>query len=235
MRLKCIIVDDEPLAAELLKSYALKTPFLDVIGVFNSAVEALSIIKTEHLHLVFLDINMPGMSGLEFSKILPAGLKVVFTTAYDEFAIEGFKVNALDYLLKPISYENFLLASNRALDWFLLQDGAQANVDGSIFIKSGYRFEKLFYKNILYIENQKDYVLFYLDDQKEPVKSLMSINQLTEKLVSNNFMRVHRSFIVNLDKIKTVERNYIVFGKVYIPISDSYKDSFYEFLNKKFL
>lgn len=234
MKLKCIIVDDEPLASELLKSYALQTPFLELIGTYNSAIEALTVVNEQKLNLIFLDINMPKMNGLEFSKTLSPAVKVIFTTAYDQYAIEGFKVNALDYLLKPISYGDFLQASNRALDWFKSINSSQVE-DNSIFVKSGYRIEKLEYNDILYIENQKDYVKFYLESQNEPISSLMSIQQLSEKLPESVFMRVHRSFIVNLNKIQTVERNNIVFGKVFIPVSDTYREKFNKFLNKRII
>lgn len=232
MKLKCIIVDDEPLAAGLLKSYALQTPFLEVAGVYNSAIEALSAVNGQPVDVIFLDINMPKMNGLEFSKTLPASIRVIFTTAYDQYAIEGFKVNALDYLLKPISYADFLQASNRALDWYRMVNNPKAD---SIFVKSGYRMEKLEYDKIIYIENQKDYVRFYLEGEKEPVNSLMNIQQLAEKLPGNLFMRVHRSFIVNLHKIKTVERNCIVFGRTYIPVSNTYRDKFNDFLEKQII
>ncbi|HCO67971.1 MAG TPA: DNA-binding response regulator [Dysgonomonas sp.] len=232
MKLKCIIVDDEPLASGLLNSYASQTPFLEVAGVYNSPIEALRAINSQQIDLIFLDINMPKMNGLEFSKTLPAHIKVIFTTAYDQYAIEGFKVNALDYLLKPISYSDFLQASNRALDWFKMVNATETD---SIFVKSGYRIKKLKLDDILYIENQKDYVKFYLENQQKPISSLMNMQQLSEKLPENTFMRVHRSFIVNLDKVQTIERNTIVFGKVYIPVSDTYREKFNKFLSKRFI
>ena len=242
MKLKCVIVDDEPLALGLLKTYAQQTPFLELVGTYNSAIEALDIVYNTTVDVMFLDINMPKMNGLEFSKTLPSSVKVIFTTAYDQYALEGFKVNALDYLLKPISYPDFLKAANRALDWYskievspTLTPTTPVEVVDNIFVKSGYRIEKLYFNDILYIENQKDYVKFHIENQTEPVSSLMSINQLAEKLPADKFMRVHRSFIVNLDKVKVIERNSIVFGKVYIPVSDTYKDKFNEFLNRRFL
>ena len=230
MTLKCIIIDDEPLAIDLLKSYVLKTSYLELVGTFNSALSAISTINERQIDLLFLDINMPQINGLEFSKTIHASTRIIFTTAYDQYAVEGFRVNALDYLLKPINYTDFLQATNKALEWFKL-----ANISPtSIFIKSGYRMEKIDFDNILYIENQKDYVKFHLENQKEPISSLMSMQSLEEKLPSKLFMRVHRSFIVNLNKIKTIERNCIVFGKKYIPVSESYKSKFMEFLNKHF-
>ncbi len=239
MRLKCIVIDDEPLAVELLKSYVEKTPFLELSATFNNALSAIDLINSGEADILFLDINMPQITGLEFSKTIPPHTRVIFTTAYDQYAVEGFRLNALDYLLKPINYAEFLQASNKALEWFKLKSGA--NNDGgqtessAIFVKSGYRMEKIEFENILYIENQKDYVKFHLDDEKEPISSLMSLQSLEEKLPSKTFMRVHRSFIVNLQKIKTIERNCIVFGKEYIPVSDSYKAKFLEFINNNFL
>ncbi|MBF0760462.1 response regulator transcription factor [Dysgonomonas mossii] len=232
MTLKCIIIDDEPLAIDLLKSYVLKTSYLELVGTFNSALSAISTINERQIDLLFLDINMPQINGLEFSKTIHASTRIIFTTAYDQYAVEGFRVNALDYLLKPINYTDFLQATNKALEWFKLANISHSTT--SIFIKSGYRMEKIDFDNILYIENQKDYVKFHLENQKEPISSLMSMQSLEEKLPSNLFMRVHRSFIVNLKKIKTIERNCIVFGKEYIPVSESYKNKFMDFLNKHF-
>ncbi len=231
MQLKCIIIDDEPLARDLLKSYVGQTPFLELAGSFDNALSAIDTIREKGVNVVYLDINMPEINGLDFSKTIPPSVKVIFTTAYNQYAIESFRLNALDYLLKPINYTEFLHASNKALEWFKLVD---TNQPSSIFVKSGYRMEKINLNNLLYIENQKDYVKFHLEGEKEPVSSLMSMQSLEEKLPSKQFMRVHRSFIVNLDKIKTIERNCIVFGKEYIPVSESYKSKFMEFLSKYF-
>lgn len=233
MKLRCIIVDDEPLAAELLKKYVLQTPFLELVDVHNNPIEALTNISDKNIDIAFLDINMPQINGIDLSKNIPKNIKVIFTTAYDQYALDGFKVNALDYLLKPINYNDFLQAANKAFDWYKRSDTPIRS--NCIFVKSGYRVEKIEYEHILYIENQKDYVKFYLDNEAESVSSLMNIQQLSEKLPDSLFMRVHRSFIVNLDKIKSVERNCIVFGKVYIPISDSYKSIFNDFMKSKMI
>lgn len=232
MKLKCIIVDDEPLAVNLLRTYAEQTPFLELVGTFDNALAALEVVNNKHLDLIFLDINMPKINGLEFSKTLPASIKVIFTTAYDQYAVESFRIKALDYLLKPIAYTEFLGAAQRALEWFNLIDSKKAT---SIFVKSGYRVRKIDLDSILYIENKKDYVEFFIEGEDEPVSSLMSLQSLEEKLPSNSFLRTHRSFIVNLNKVKTVERNCIIFGKKYIPVSDSYRDKFQDFLNKHVL
>lgn len=237
MKLKCLIIDDEPLAVDLLKTYAEQTPFLELEGTFNDAISALETINNKDINLIFLDINMPKINGLDFSKTLPPNVRVIFTTAYDQYAIESFRVNALDYLLKPINYTEFLEASQRALQWFnrIEATDTESVSANNIFVKSGYRVEKIEFDNILYIENQKDYVKFHLEGIKEPISSLMSMQSLENKLPSSRFMRVHRSFIVNVDKIKTIERNCIVFGKEYIPVSETYKAKFVEFLNKHFL
>lgn len=238
MKLKCAIIDDEPLAIDLLKTYVAKTPFLELTGTFNNALSAMDTISNGKIDVLFLDINMPQITGLEFSKTLPPTTKIIFTTAYDQYAIDGFRLNALDYLLKPINYTEFLQAANKALEWFKLTAASSNDNAASsatiIFVKSGYRMEKIEFDDILYIENQKDYVKFHLENQKEPVSSLMSMQSLEERLPAKQFMRVHRSFIVNLDKIKTIERNCIVFGKEYIPVSESYKAKFMDFLNKHF-
>lgn len=232
MKLRCIIVDDEPLAIDLLKSYARQTPILDLVGTYASAIDAISMINTESIDLLFLDINMPNLNGLEFSRMIPPEIKVVFTTAYDQYAVEGFKVNALDYLLKPISYSDFMQATTKALQWFKMLN---RQTNDSLYVKSGYRVERIEYKDILYIENQKDYVLFYIEGNKEPISSLMSLQVLASKLPTHLFMRVHRSFIVNLEKVKSIERNTIIFGKSYIPISDTYRNEFNQFVERRIL
>ena len=237
MNLRCIIIDDEPLAIDLLKSYVQKTPFLELVDTFDNALSAISTINEKNIDVLFLDINMPMITGLEFSKTIPPSTRIIFTTAYNQYAVEGFRLNALDYLLKPINYIEFLQAANKAQEWFKLKNNENNETDTaatSIFIKSGYRMEKIQFEDILYIENQKDYVKFHLENIKEPVSSLMSMQSLEEKLPDKQFMRVHRSFIVNLDKIKTIERNCIVFGKEYIPVSESYKSKFQDFVNKHF-
>ena len=231
MKLRCVIIDDEPLAIDLLKAYVVQTPYLELVATFENPLAAMETLRSGNIQVLYLDINMPQISGLEFSKTLPASTRVIFTTAYEQYAIEGFRINALDYLLKPISYTECLQASNKAMEWFKLVDTNEAL---SIFIKSGYRMEKIELNAILYIENQKDYVKFHLEGVSEPISSLMSMQSLDEKLPAKQFMRVHRSFIVNLNKIKTIERNCIVFGKEYIPVSDTYKDRFMDFLNKHF-
>jgi len=240
-KIRCLIVDDEPLALDLIEDYVLRTPFLDLANKFNSPFQAIAALQNEKIDLIFLDIQMPDLSGIELSKLLHNGPKVIFTTAYSQYALEGFKVDALDYLVKPISFQEFLKASNKALTWFSLleQNSCVKNIEKpsntSIFVKSEYRLIKVELNSILYIEGLKDYVKIYVNYQTKPILSLMSLKKLKEELSPRQFMRVHRSFIVNLEQIVKIERNRIVFSSVYIPIADSYKDQFQEFLNKKFL
>ena len=224
MTINCAIIDDEPLAAGLLESYAKKTPYLELRGVFNSAIQAMKVLRENPVQLLFLDIQMPELSGVEFAKILPRETKVIFTTAFPQYAIEGSKVSALDYLLKPISYEDFLKSTDKALEWFvttLKQDTCMR--DRFMFVKSDYKLQRVCLDDILYIEGLKDYVRFYLKNG-ERVMSLMSMKKLDEYLPKPEFLRTHRSYIVHMTETQMVDRFRIVFDDVYIPISDNYKE-----------
>lgn len=233
MVLNCLIVDDEPLALDLMESYVKRVPFLELVGRCGSAIEVLAIIKEKNIDVIFLDIQMPELSGLELSRMLDSRTKVIFTTAFEQYALDGFRVDALDYLLKPISYPEFLKAADKALQWVEMSRNREPlkKEQDCIFVKSDYKLIRIDLKKILYIEGLKDYVKIYLEGESQPVVSLMSMKLLEELLPIADFIRVHRSFIVRLDKIKIVERNRIVFGKEYIPVSDSYKDKFQDFLN----
>jgi two-component system, LytTR family, response regulator len=235
MTIRCLLVDDEPLALDLLEGYVAKTPSLELAGRCSSAFQALEMLDKTEVDLIFLDIQMPGLSGLEFSRSLKDGPKVIFTTAFEQYALEGFKVDALDYLLKPISYPEFLNTINKAKRWFdHFEKASIPETRTSIFVKADYKLVQIEFNNILYIEGLKDYVKFCLEDNEKSVLSLMSMKSLEENLPDSKFMRVHRSFIVNLDKIKTIERNRIVFGKEFIPISENYKEKFQKFVNERF-
>lgn len=227
MKLTCAIIDDEPLAANLLESYALKTPFLELKGKYNSALNAMQILQQAPVHVLFLDIQMPELSGMEFSKMLPASTKVIFTTAFSEYAVDSYRVNALDYLLKPISYADFLVSAQKAVDWF-----SHSNEVDHIFVKSDYKLKQIDLDKVLYIEGLKDYVKIYLENEPKPIMSLVSMKSVEEMLPKSRFVRVHRSYIVQPTKISVIDRNRIVFGKTYIPISDNYKQLFYEFLER---
>ncbi|WP_300814682.1 LytTR family DNA-binding domain-containing protein [uncultured Bacteroides sp.] len=232
MTLNCAIVDDEPLALNLLESYVNKTPFLHLAGKYSSAVQAMKELPGKQVDLLFLDIQMPELNGLEFSKMVDQRTRIIFTTAFGQYAIDGYKVNALDYLLKPISYVDFLQAANKAVQWFELLQRPKEEID-SIFVKSEYKLVQIELKNILYVEGLKDYIKIYEEGESKPILSLMSMKAMEELLPPSRFMRVHRSYIVQKDKIRVIDRGRIVFGKNYIPISDSYKQTFQEFLDKR--
>ena len=234
--IRCAVIDDEPLALGMMASYVKKTPFLELVGSYNSAIQAMQELQKVPADLLFLDIQMPELNGLDFSRMVPPQTRIVFTTAFDQYAIDGYRVNALDYLLKPISYPNFLQAANKAQEWFKLveqrQQGAAEEVD-SIFVKSEYKQVQVMLDDILYIEGLKDYIKIYEEGHDKPLLSLMSMKAMEEMLPANRFMRVHRSYIVQKSKIRVVEHNRIVFGKTYIPVGDSYKDIFQAFLNER--
>jgi len=236
MILKCAIVDDEPLAGELLASYVNKIPFMQLTGKYYSATEAMKDIAGGSVDVIFLDIQMPEINGLELSKMVPETTRIVFTTAFDQYALDGFRSNALDYLLKPISYVDFLAACNKALQWFSLvrhQDDAEKSEETkSIFVKSEYKLIQIRLDSINYVEGLKDYVKIYTDESSKPVVSLMNMKAMEEMLPSSRFIRVHRSFIVQKSKIREIERNRIIFGDVYIPIGDSYRQAFQDFIQR---
>lgn len=234
MQLKCAIIDDEPLALDLLESYVSKTPFLTLTGKYSSAVQAMQQLPQYPADLLFLDIQMPELNGLEFSRMIDPQTRIVFTTAFQQYALDGYKVNALDYLLKPISYTDFLQAANKALQWFELVS-SQAHAPSAerdfIIVKSEYKLVQIELKNILYIEGLKDYIKIYEEGESKPILSLMSMKAMEEMLPADRFMRVHRSYIVQKEKIRVIDRGRIVFGKTYIPVSDSYKESFQEYID----
>ena len=241
MIIKCAIVDDEPLAVELLASYVKKIPFLELCGKYNNATDALHGLGEQPVDLLFLDIQMPELNGLELSKMIPENTRIVFTTAFDQYAVDGFRANALDYLLKPISYADFMEACNKALQWFQLvqqQDepaaaAAEKEEIKSIFVKSEYKLLQINLDDIRYLEGLKDYVKIYTEQSPHPILSLMNMKAIEQMLPASRFIRVHRSFIVQKSKIREIERNRIVFGNVYIPIGDSYKQAFQDFINNK--
>ena len=199
-KIRCAVIDDEPLALGLMASYVKKTPFLELVGSYSSAVQAMQEMHDNPVDLIFLDIQMPELNGLDYSRMISPQTRVVFTTAFNQYALDGYKVNALDYLLKPISYPDFLLAANKAQEWFRLVEQSQQsekkeNQDEklSIFVKSDYKLIRIELKNILYVEGLKDYVKIYEDNTGRPVISLMSMKAMEEMLPADRFMRVHRS------------------------------------------
>jgi len=233
MIIKCLTLDDEPLALSKMASYISKTPFLELTGVCRSGYEAGELISKTRVDLIFIDINMPDMNGLDFVRTLHTKPQIIFTTAFSEYAIEGFKLDAIDYLLKPIGYPEFLKAANKARSYFETVAQDQKRVTDTkeyLFVKSDYKIARIAVNDIIYIEGMREYVRIHLNSGK-PLMPLMTLRVLEEQLPSERFMRVHRSYIVNLEKIITVEHNRIVFdGKVYVPVSEQYKEAFQKFL-----
>lgn len=233
-----IAVDDEPLALHLVTGYIEKTPGLNLLGKFDNPLDAMDFIARENVDLIFIDIRMPDLSGIEFTRSMAKGPKVIFTTAYEKYALDGFKLDVVDYLLKPFSYEEFLKAVQKVQKLIKLEKGVPDQIDSNnefLFLKSDYKIKRINFNDIQYIEGLKDYVKVYTINSVKPVLSITTMKLLESKLPGSKFMRVHRSFIVNLEKIDTIERSRIVFGKTYIPVSDQYKDKFQEFLDKNFL
>lgn len=251
MTLNCALIDDEPLALDLLESYVRKTPFLHLVGKYSSAVATIKDIQEKNIDLLFLDIQMPELNGLEFCKMLPSSTRVVFTTAFSQYALDGYRVDALDYLLKPIAYIDFLESANKALRWFELlhkeEETTHTDTPASpataeqekpidcIYVKSEYKLVQVELKDILYIEGLKDYIKIYTEKESRPILSLISMKMMEERLPAEQFIRVHRSFIVQKSKIRMIDRGRIVFGNFYIPISDTYKQEWQKFLNDRAL
>ena len=236
--ISCITIDDEPLALKQMSAYVIKTPGLELINSFTNAMKALEFLQDNTVDLMFVDINMPDLSGMEFVKSLTNPPKFIFTTAYREYAVEGFKVDAADYLIKPISYSEFLKSVEKAKERYFKAPEKVVSVktdDEFLFIKSEYKIVRINFKHIKYIEGMRDYVRIHLDNEK-PIMALLSMKKINEQLPSTNFMRVHRSYIVNLNMVTTIERSRIIFDRdTYIPISDQYKGEFQEFLDNNFL
>jgi DNA-binding LytR/AlgR family response regulator len=238
MKLKTIAIDDEPLAIALLTDYITKTPFLELAGTFDNPLDAIDFLHHQPVDLILVDIQMPDLTGIEFVRTLESAPKVIFTTAYAQYAIDGFKLNATDYLLKPFGYEEFLKAVQKAYKLAGLENSATTTVEANnqfLFLKSEYKIRRINFNDILYIEGLKDYIKVFIKGEPKPILSLSSVKAIESKLPQEKFMRVHRSFIVNLEQIDVIDRSRIVFGKEYIPVSDQYKEKFQAYLDQNFL
>jgi two-component system LytT family response regulator len=237
--IKCVAIDDEPLAVKKIAGYIGKIPFLELVAECRSASEAMSVLSENDVQLLFIDINMPDISGMDFVKSLANKPYIVFTTAYSEYAVEGFQVEAVDYLLKPISFSNFLKAANKVKNLIDLSSTSQKEslraTANHLFVKSEYKLIRIELDDIKYIESQHEYIKIHLINSN-PVMTQVSLKSIGEQLPSDRFMQVHRSFIVNLARVSVVERNRIVFdNKIYIPISEQYKEKFQEYIDKNFV
>ncbi len=241
--IRCIIVDDEPLAVAQLEKYVERVPFLVNVGSCSSATEAMEYLSAGNVDAMFVDINMPDIDGVQLVRSLPHPPMIVFTTAYSEYAIDGFRLDAVDYLLKPIAFDDFLKAANKLNRYSSLKGQPQQDCeqDEGIFhdcfyVKSDYRMLRVPVSSIKYIESMSEYVRIFVDDCAKPVISLLSMKKIEESLPACDFMRVHRSYLVNLNKVKEVSKMRIVYdGDVYIPIGDMYKDAFFEYIDKRFV
>lgn len=240
---RCIIVDDEPLAVAQMEEYVERIPFLENVRSCSSATEAMEILSEGNVDVMFVDISMPDISGMQLVRSLSNPPMVVFTTAHSEYAVEGFKVDAVDYLLKPIGFDDFLRAAGKVKEMFILknpQKCAETMVEtrsgDSLFVKSDYRIIRVPVDTIMYVESMSEYVRIFVEGQAKPIISLLSMKKVEEALPSDTFMRVHRSYLVNLCKIKEISKMRIVYdNNVYIPIGDMYKTVFFDYVEKHFI
>jgi DNA-binding LytR/AlgR family response regulator len=243
MLINCIVVDDDEIAMSLTCDFIDKTPFLNLLSYYDNPLNALSALGNDDLQLVFLDVNMPGLNGIELAQIINGQKKtprphIIFISGYERYAIDGYKVNAIDYLLKPVEYEDFARAAFKAK--VIIEDSSKRIKDTNyiaddfLFLRVEYELIKVYLKNILYIEGFKDYVKIYSTNVSGYIKSLITMKNLEEKLPPHSFIRIHRSFIVSLDKIDSITANMIRIGKNTIPISPQYKENFKKHLDQWF-
>lgn len=226
--MRCLAVDDEPFALRLIADDIRKVPFLELVKICTSSLEALEFIRKEPIDLLFLDIQMPVLKGTEFLRVLENPPLVVITTAYEQFALEGFELNAVDYLVKPIPFERFLKAVNRAHDQYLLRRGKEnTESDRSFFfVHSEYKEFKIYHHQVLYIEGLKDYVKIFLTTQSRPVLTRLNLKGMEGKLSHDKFCRVHNSYIVSLDRITSVQKSQLFIQDIAIPVGDKFADDF---------
>ena len=238
--LRCFVVDDEPLAVKMLENFIARTPFLELAASFTDPVLALSEMRTQAPDLVFLDIQMPDLSGMELSRMVPAGTRIIFTTAFKQYAFESYEVSALDFLLKPIRYQKFLEAAEKAREWFTLKEAATAaptapvsEAKTSTFFKVDGALRKVEYDDILFVEGMKDYVMVFLASQKQPLVTHVTMKGMEEMLPAGQFMRIHRSFIVALDKVASVSgTGDVKVGDRLLHVSDAYREAFDAYLRE---
>lgn len=230
--IRCLAIDDEPLALQQLVAYISKVPFLELAAQCLSALEARQFLENDTVDAIFCDINMPDLNGMDFVKSLAVPPLIVFTTAYSEYAVEGFKVNAVDYLLKPFGLQDFQRAANR-LKLRTENEGLRTN--SQLFLKTDYRIVKVNIPDIRYVEGMSEYLKVWIEGEAKPIITLLSMRKIEERL-PDCFMRIHRSYIINLNKIQEVNKNRVIMdADTYLPIGDLYKDAFQAYLDTKFL
>jgi DNA-binding LytR/AlgR family response regulator len=229
--INCLLIDDEPLALDLLQDFVSKTPYLNLVGRFDEPLTSLSVMESHKIDLLFLDIKMPDISGIDFFKSLPYKPEVIFTTAYSEYAIEGFELKAIDYLLKPISFEKFIRASNRVKEYLEIKTSKTNNRD-YFFINVAHKLHKIFYHDILYLEGFKDYTKLYLVNTTSPLLILHNLKYFEDLLEANEFIRIHRSYIVPVRVLNTISRKSVTIGSRSLPVSDNYRDKFFALIER---
>lgn len=241
MPLTCIIVDDEPLAVKLMESFVAKTPDLKLLGSFTDSVEAINAVKEQKPNLLFLDIQMPDLNGMELAHMIPTETRVIFTTAFKEYAFESYEVKALDFLLKPIRYNKFMVAVEKAKEWFAKSESPVSqhpspitNHPSAIFVRVDGELRNITISDIIYVNGMKDYVMFYLDSEPKPLITHLTMKAVEEMLPPEKFLRVHRSYIIAVDKIRKVDRNDCIYiGNEIIHVPDGYQDAFHKFLGTR--
>ena len=238
--IRCIIIDDEPLALQQMESYVKKITYLELVAACQSAIDAKEVLEKHKIDVMFCDINLPELNGLDFVKSLDNPPMVVFTTAYSEYAVEGFQLEAIDYLLKPFGFDDMKRAADKVKKRYdalrTLQEVSQIDEDDAIFLKTDYKIVRINISHIRYVEAMSEYLRIYLTDYPRPIIVLLSMKKMEERLPSRSFMRVHRSYIINLKMIQEISKNRILLGDdIEVPIGDSYREQFNAYINSKFL
>ncbi|MEO8404329.1 MAG: LytTR family DNA-binding domain-containing protein [Chitinophagaceae bacterium] len=230
--INCAIIDDEPLALQLLEDFVNKTPYLHLVGKFDEPMQALSLLEAQKIDLLLLDIKMPDISGIDFFRSLSNKPEVIFTTAYSEYAMDGFELKAMDYLLKPISFEKFLAACNRVREYIELKNNRAPRDKDYFFINAAHKLHKIFYDDILYLEGLKDYTKIHLASSASPLIILHSLKYFEYLLEQREFIRIHRSYIISIRKVVTISRKSVTMQSGELPVSDNYRDSFFAVVEK---
>ena len=236
--IRCLVVDDEPLALDILEDYIKKVPFLTLVKTTTSAIEGLSLVQSGAIDLVFLDVQMPELTGIQFLKIINGKCDVILTTAYSQYALDGYELDVVDYLLKPIAFDRFYKAAQKVLQnrgnnnsVFPELPVVQQNSHDFIFVKTEHKIQKIYLDDILYIEGLKDYISIFTPTER--IITLQNMKKMEESLPSKSFIRVHKSYIISLDKIESIERSRIQIGDKIIPIGDTYRDYFFKQIEDK--
>ena len=234
--IRCLIVDDEKFAIELMEDNVNQVPFFELVGSCRNAMEAMKVLSEKQVDLIFLDVQMPGLSGLQFLKSLTNPPMVILVTAYEKYALDGFNLDVLDYLVKPFPFERFLKAANKALELYNLKNPQQVTNPGNsdcLFVNADYSLVRINIADIIYIEGLKDYIKIYLNDAEKPVITRLSMRYMEERLPSERFMRVHKSFIISLEKLVAFKKNRVIVQNAEIPVSENYKDALLGFMGQQ--